>query len=99
MAYNWTVDEWKTVARRGTDGSQVWDLIGDYEQSEIRVAKLVEHITVLRENLCIAAALAGIASDWDLGTDGEIEIDDEWVSCWSLKQRFESAINAIKEIE
>ena len=50
--------------------------------------KIVTHVAALREHIRVAAALAGIASDWDLGQDGKVEIDDEWVSCWSLAKRF-----------
>ena len=46
----------------------------------------------LVELLCKAEQLAEIASDWDLGTDGMVEIDDEWVSTLSLKKEFHDVI-------
>lgn len=47
---------------------------------------------ILLEALQRAVQLAQIASDWDLGSDGEVEIDDEWVSCHTLRDEFEAAI-------
>ena len=66
------------------------EFVRDVEEQR---GKAVTYVTALREHLRIAAELAGIASDWDLGTDGKIEIDDEWVSCWVLEKRFMEALD------
>ena len=39
-----------------------------------------------------AIQLAGIASDWGLGTDGKVEIDGEWVPCFDLQKQFKAAL-------
>lgn len=46
----------------------------------------------LHELLRIAEQLADIADSWDLGTDGKVEIDGEWVSCSELRQRFRDGL-------
>lgn len=43
-----------------------------------------------------AMQLAQIAWDWDLGSDGKVEIDDEWVSTYALRDEFETAIARVK---
>lgn len=43
-----------------------------------------------------AKQLASIAYDWDLGTDGKVEIDGQWVSCSELKEEFAKEIKRLK---
>jgi hypothetical protein len=45
-----------------------------------------------------AEQLAQIASDWDLGTDGKVEIDGEWVPCLRLRDEFHTAIARATDI-
>jgi len=44
----------------------------------------------------IAAELAEIANDWDLGTNGEVEISGEWIAVSELRLMF---LNAADEAE
>ncbi len=46
----------------------------------------------LIEALRRASKLASIAYDWDLGQNGKVEIDGEWISCAALAQEFRAAI-------
>jgi hypothetical protein len=55
-----------------------------------------EKIDLLRKTLARASKLASIAYDWDLGTDGQVEIDDEWVSCADLHQEFDAVLEKTK---
>jgi len=44
-----------------------------------------------------ASQLASRAVDWDLGTDGEIEMDDKtWVACSDLRDEFDAIIRKAK---
>lgn len=38
-----------------------------------------------------AAQLAEIAADWNLGSDGKVEIDGEWIDCRDLEKEFSLA--------
>ncbi len=42
----------------------------------------------MRAALCRAAQLAEIAADWNLGSDGKVEIDGEWIECRDLEKEF-----------
>ena len=55
-------------------------------------AEIVAGFTELVEALRRAEQLAEIADDWNLGDDGKVEIDGEWVSCWDLRKEFSAAI-------
>jgi hypothetical protein len=64
---------------------------GDKAKAEL--AQLKEQNRELLKALKRASQLASIAYDWDLGTDGKVEIDGEWVSCSDLRQEFDKAID------
>lgn len=59
--------------------------------------RLISAAPDLLAQLKRAAQLAEIANDWDLGTDGEVEIDGEWVGCWELRKQFRAAIAKAEE--
>lgn len=50
-----------------------------------------QEIAHLKALLLKASKLASIASDWNLGDDGKVEIDGKWVSCSSLSSEFKKA--------
>ena len=76
-----------------TDGVQASRLEFGDPEADLR---LWTAASAMYESLDRAVQLAGIASDWDLGTDGKVEIDGEWVSCWSLRQEFAAALAAAR---
>ena len=55
-----------------------------------------ERIARLEAALERAVQLAGIASDWDLGDNGRVEIDGKWISCYELKAEFKAALSKAK---
>jgi len=66
-------------------GDEPIGVVGNAEACIAAIPKLLEALHK-------AEVLAGIASDWDLGTDGKVEIDGEWVGCYELQKEFRAVI-------
>lgn len=92
-------DYW--VVRRKEDHYAVAIVYHQVVSGEIRCnaetnAKLIAAVHELLAVARRAEQLAQIAWDWDLGTDGEVEIDGEWVSTLALRNEFAAAIAKAK---
>lgn len=84
----------RLVANTGAHSSNIdGDRILEENQAN---AILIAQAPDLLAQLERAVQLAEIASDWDLGADGEVEIDGGWVSCWDLAKQFKATIAAAK---
>lgn len=54
-----------------------------------------ETVERIRRALSRAEQLASIAYDWDLGTDGKVEIDGAWIGTTELRSEFLRTLAAI----
>lgn len=76
-----------------TDSKQYFNCGDVVDATDAR--DLERKLSVARAALEKAAELASIAYDWDLGTDGRVEIDGQWISCAQLNTEFQETLNQL----